>query len=228
MMIFRYARFKEVAHFITKITERDPISRSRLLNMEKMIDDILMFWFGPLDDQGLSKAEQHGLWFKSSASTDQKISELFGATVDQALRGELNSWADSERGLMALILLLDQFTRNIYRGTPAAFSGDSSALALARAAIAENRHLKIPLIHRVFLYLPLEHSESMQDQDRCVALFEEMTTATGLEQMTGFTRYAVAHRDVIAQFERFPHRNPILGRASSPAEEAYIATHGGF
>jgi uncharacterized protein (DUF924 family) len=187
-----------------------------------------MFWFGPLDDQGLSKAEQHGLWFKSSASTDQKISEMFGATIDQALRGELNSWANSERGLMALILLLDQFTRNIYRGTPAAFSGDSSALALARAAIAENRHLRIPLIHRVFLYLPLEHSESIQDQDLCVALFEEMTTATGLEQMAGFTRYAVAHRDVIAQFERFPHRNPILGRESSPAEEAYIATHGGF
>jgi uncharacterized protein (DUF924 family) len=101
-------------------------------------------------------------------------------------------------------------------------------LALAQTAIADNRHLKIPLIHRVFLYLPLEHSESIQDQDLCVALFEEMTTATGLEQMAGFTRYAVAHRDVIAQFERFPHRNPILGRESTPAEEAYIATHGGF
>jgi uncharacterized protein (DUF924 family) len=228
MMIFRYARFKEVAHFITKIIKRDPISRSRLLNMEKTIDDILMFWFGPLDAQGLSEAEKHGLWFKSSASTDQKISERFGPIVDQALRGALDSWVNSERGLMALILLLDQFTRNIYRGTPAAFSGDSRALALAQAAVADNRHLRIPLIHRVFLYLPLEHSESMQDQNRCVALFEEMTTATGLEQMADFTRYAIAHRDVIAQFERFPHRNPILGRDSSPAEEAYIETHGGF
>lgn len=196
--------------------------------MDKIIDDILMFWFGPLDDQGLSKAEQHGLWFKSSPSTDEKISELFGATADKAIRGELSSWTDSERGLMALILLLDQFTRNIYRGTPAAFSGDSSALALAQAAIAENRHLKIPLIHRVFLYLPLEHSEVMEDQNRCVALFEDMTTATGLKQMADFTRYAVAHRDVIAQFGRFPHRNSILGRESTPAEEAYMATHGGF
>ena len=196
--------------------------------MDKIIDDILMFWLGPLDDQGLSKAEQHGLWFKSSPSTDEEIGELFGATVDRAVRGELHSWANSERGLMALILLLDQFTRNIYRGTPEAFSGDSSALALARAALADNRHLKIPLIHRVFLYLPLEHSESMEDQNRCVALFEEMTTATDLEQMTGFTRYAAAHRDAIAQFGRFPHRNTILGRKSTPAEEAYIATHGGF
>ena len=196
--------------------------------MDKLIDSILMFWFGPLDGQGLSKAEQHGLWFKSSPSTDEEISELFGATVDKAIRGQLDSWASSERGLMALILLLDQFTRNIHRGTPDAFSGDSSALALARAAIAENRHLKMPLIHRVFLYLPLEHSETVEDQDRCVALFEEMTAATDLEQMTGFTRYAAAHRDVIAQFGRFPHRNPILGRESTPAEEAYIATHGGF
>jgi uncharacterized protein (DUF924 family) len=196
--------------------------------MEKIIDDILTFWFGPLDDQGLSKAEQHGLWFKSSETTDQKISELFGTAVDQALRGELNSWANSERGLMALILLLDQFTRNIYRGTPAAFSGDASALALAQAAIADNRHSKMPLIHRVFLYLPLEHSESIEDQNHCVALFKEMTTATGLEQMVGFTRYAAAHRDVIAQFGRFPHRNPILGRDSNAAEEAYLATHGGF
>jgi uncharacterized protein (DUF924 family) len=228
MVIFRYARFKEVAHFITKRTKRDPVRPLRLPNMEKIIDDILMFWFGPLDDQGLSQAEQHGLWFKSSGSTDQKIREQFGASVEQALGGELNNWASSERGLMALILLLDQFTRNIYRGTPAAFSGDASALALAQAAIADNRHLKLPLIHRVFLYLPLEHSEAMQDQDRCVALFEEMTTATGLEQMVGFTRYASAHRDVIAQFGRFPHRNPILDRDSNAAEEAYMATHGGF
>ncbi len=199
-----------------------------MTKMDKIIDDILMFWFGPLDDQGLSKAEQHGLWFKSSQSTDEKIRALFGSTVDKAIRGELGSWASSERGLIALILLLDQFTRNIYRGTPEAFSGDSSALALAQTSIAENRHLKMPFIHRVFLYLPLEHSETPEDQNHCVALFEEMTVATGLEQMTGFTRFAVAHRDVIAQFGRFPHRNPILGRSSTAAEEAYMATHGGF
>ncbi len=187
-----------------------------------------MFWFGPLDNQGLSKAEQHGLWFKSSQSIDQNISELFGATVKKALGGQLDSWASSERGLMALILLLDQFTRNIYRGTPEAYSGDSTALALARAAITENRHLSIPLIHRVFLYLPLEHSEAIADQKRCVALFEDITTTTGLEQIRGFTRYALAHLDVIAQFGRFPHRNTILGRVSTPAEEVHMATHGGF
>lgn len=219
---------KKGAHFSTKIAKREPIGLPKMTKMDKIIDDILMFWFGPLDDQGLSKDQQHGLWFKSSQSTDERISELFGAAVDRAIRGELDSWARSERGLMALILLLDQFTRNIYRGTPQAFSGDPGALALAQAAIADNHHLKIPLIHRVFLYLPLEHSETSEDQNRCVALFEEMATATGLEQMTGFTRYAVAHRDVIAQFGRFPHRNSILGRPSTPAEEAYMTTHGGF
>ena len=194
----------------------------------KPIDEILMFWFGPLSNKGLSKPEQHGLWFKSSADTDKKCEHLFGAAVTQAIAGELDEWAESDQGLMALILLLDQFPRNIYRGTAAAFSGDPRALRLALQAVADNRHIHIPLIHRVFLYLPLEHSEDIAVQEQCVALFEEMAGATGLDQMAGFSRYAAAHRDVIARFGRFPHRNNILGRQSTPAEIEHIATHGGF
>ena len=194
----------------------------------KLIDDILMFWFGPLSNEGLSKPEQQGLWFKSSADTDKKCDHLFGAAVAQAIAGELDEWADSDRGLLALILLLDQFPRNIYRGTAAAFSGDSRALRLALQAVADNRHIDIPLIHRVFLFLPLEHSEDIAVQEQCVVLFEEMATATGLDQMAGFSRYAVAHRDVVARFGRFPHRNDILGRQSTPVETEHMATHGGF
>jgi len=192
------------------------------------IDDILMFWFGPLSNEGLSAPAQHGLWFKSSADTDQKCKALFGTSVEQAISGTLDAWAESDRGLLALILLLDQFPRNIYRGTAAAFSGDTRALRLARQAIVENRHLSIPLIHRVFLYLPLEHSEDLAVQHQCVALFEEIAAATALDQMADFRRFAKAHRDVIALFGRFPHRNDILGRQSTAAELEHIASHGGF
>ena len=193
-----------------------------------MIDDILMFWFGPLGNEGLSAPAQHGLWFKSSADTDDKCRELFGAAVEQAIEGGLDDWAASDRGLIALMVLLDQFPRNIYRGTAAAFSGDAHALPLALQAITEGRHLELPLIHRVFLYLPLEHCEDLAVQEQCVSLFEDMARSTGLSQMADFSRYAVAHRDVIAQFGRFPHRNIILERPSSPAELEHIATHGGF
>ncbi len=195
---------------------------------EAKINDILAFWFGPLDSDGLSKPEQHGLWFKSSGATDQKIGELFGDDVVAAVNGELNTWAATDDGLLALILLLDQFTRNIYRGGGKAFAGDARALVLAKQVIAENKHLQLPLIHRVFLYLPLEHAEDLATQEQCVSLYQEMTDATGLEQISNFTRYAKAHRDVIAEFGRFPHRNALLGRLSTPAEQDHMATHGGF
>ena len=196
--------------------------------MDKKIDEILMFWFGQLNTAGLSEPGQHGLWFKSSETTDRQCRELFGSCVEQAIAGCLDDWTASDKGLMALILLLDQFPRNIYRGATAAFSGDPRALALAQQAIADNRHTDMPPIHRVFLYLPLEHSEDLEAQDLCVALFEELAESTGGEQMADFSRYAKAHRDVIASFGRFPHRNAIFARASTPAEVKHLETHGGF
>ena len=195
---------------------------------DRIIDEILMYWFGALDSDGLSEPAQHGLWFKSSANTDKECEALFCSAVEQAIAGKLDHWAKSDRGLIALIVLLDQFPRNIYRGTASAFSGDNKSLIVARQAIAMNRHKDLPLIHRVFLYLPLEHSEELAVQEQCVALFEEMTNITGLTQMADFSRYAVAHRDIIAQFGRFPHRNDILERQSTAAEIEHIATHGGF
>jgi len=196
--------------------------------MTEKIGEILHFWFGQLDSRGLSTPRKQGLWFKSSPATDGEISQLFGVQVAEAVKGNLGGWADSNEGLIALILLLDQFTRNTYRGTPGAFSGDSQAVVLAKEAIANSRHRNMPLIHRVFLYLPLEHSEELAVQEHSVTLFQEMSDATDLKQMHSFTRYAVAHRDVIARFGRFPHRNSVLGRSSTTAETAYIATHGGF
>jgi uncharacterized protein (DUF924 family) len=196
--------------------------------MAKTINAILDFWFGELDDRGLSPPEQHALWFKSSADTDQYCSAQFGDRVTLAVAGELDHWAESDRGLIALVLLLDQFTRNIYRDTPLAFSGDPGALALARHTIATGRHRHLPAIHQVFLYLPLEHAEDLAVQEQSVELFAKLAAVTRQEMLAGFSRYAVSHRDVIAQFGRFPHRNAILERESTKAELKYLDTHGGF
>jgi uncharacterized protein (DUF924 family) len=151
-----------------------------------------------------------------------------GQLVEGAVAGELERWENSDRGLVALILLLDQFTRNIYRNTPAAFSGDARALDLAQRTIVAGHHQRLPAIHQVFLYMPLEHSENIDTQEECVTLFEELAAVTGHEQIENFCRYAVAHREVIEQFGRFPHRNAILGRESTPGEIEYLKIHGGF
>ncbi|MEH6582734.1 MAG: DUF924 family protein [Halioglobus sp.] len=189
---------------------------------------ILDYWFGNLDDSGLCAPSQQALWFKSSDATDQHCRDCYGELTRQAIAGELDHWADSDRGLIALIVLLDQLPRNIHRGTPGAFSGDARALALAQQTIVAGHHQRLPAIHQVFLYLPLEHSEDLEVQEECVELFDELVAITGHEMIAGFRQYAVAHRDVIAQFGRFPHRNAILGRTSSEDEVAYLATHGGF
>jgi uncharacterized protein (DUF924 family) len=189
---------------------------------------IHQFWFGVLDETGLAAPGQHRLWFSASAQTDAAVAMRFGALVNRALGGELDHWARGDEGLVALVLLLDQFTRNIFRGTPRAFAGDDRALALARRAIAGNRHRGLPAIHRVFLYLPLEHCEDLAVQAECVSLFAELAGDTDAASVHDFARYAVAHRDVIARFGRFPHRNAILGRPSTPAELAHLEQHGGF
>jgi uncharacterized protein (DUF924 family) len=197
-------------------------------DLTETINEILSFWFGGLDDCGMSASSQHSLWFTSSVETDQICRKRFGRLVEQAVAGELDHWSQTDSGIMALTILLDQLPRNIYRGTPDAFSGDEKALELAQTTIVAGRHQHLPAIHQVFLLLPLEHCENLDIQEESVELFSELTDIAGSEAIAGFSRYAVAHRDVIAQFGRFPHRNAILGRASSQEELEYLATHGGF
>jgi len=186
------------------------------------------YWFGELDETGMCMEDRNSLWFSVSAENDEACRRRFGHWVEQALDDRLESWADSDNGLVALLLLLDQMTRNIFRGTALAFSGDSRALALAQREIAAGHYQRLPAIHQVFLYLPLEHCEDPEVQDECVTLFEQLAAVTGNEQVASFTRYAIAHREVIAKFGRFPHRNSLLGRASSAAELEYLEQHGGF
>lgn len=196
--------------------------------MRSEIDDIHQFWFGRLDEAGMAEPQQQKLWFSANDAIDDALRQRFGALVERALAGELQEWADHDTGLIALVLLLDQFTRNIFRGTARAFAGDPTALVLARDAIAAGRHQQLPAIHRVFLYLPLEHSEDLAAQDECLRLFRELQQAADSDQVAGFTRYALAHREIIAQFGRFPHRNAILDRESTPEELEHLAQHGGF
>ena len=196
--------------------------------MATPIDKIHAFWFGPLTTEGMSAPSQHALWFTKREDTDRKIATQFQSLVEQALAGQLDEWTDSAEGLIALILLLDQFTRNIFRNSANAFAGDAKALEFAQTALSHKRHLTLPPIHQVFLLMPLEHNENLVVQEQCVEAFRALHERTGLPQIADFSRYAVAHRDVIAQFGRFPHRNDILGRSSTEDELAYLEKHGGF
>ena len=179
----------------------------------------------------MCSAEHQKLWFNPPDGTDQYIRERFGELVEQAVRGALYSWADTPQGLMALVILLDQFTRNVYRGTPEAFSGDERALALARQAVSQGMDSTMPTVHRIFLYMPFEHAEDLAAQDEGLACFARLmdeAPESQRERIGSFQRYAVAHREVIAQFGRFPHRNRLLGRESTTEELAHLDKHGGF
>ncbi|MDO9708418.1 DUF924 family protein [Paracraurococcus lichenis] len=183
---------------------------------------ILGFWFG-----GDLAAWQEERWFRPDPAFDAACRERFGHCLDDARGGAFDAWAATPEGALALLLLLDQLPRNLHRGTPAAFAADAQARALARRAVLRDRHdLALPCTARCFLYLPFEHSEDMADQDLSVALFEGLRDDPVHAAPGGSIAHAWAHRAVIRRFGRFPHRNAILGRASTPAERACLAEPG--
>ncbi|MCP1675982.1 uncharacterized protein (DUF924 family) [Natronocella acetinitrilica] len=189
------------------------------------IEATVDFWFGPLTADGVTTGDQWKLWFTKDAGQDEEIRRRFRTQTERALTGELDDWQQTPTGRLALILTLDQFTRNIYRDTPAAFSGDPQALTVAQAALAVGEDQELPIIQRVFLYLPLEHAESLDMQNESVRRFEQLAkdAPTAHRPMfQSFLDYAIAHRDVILEFGRFPHRNAELGRESTAAEQAYL------
>lgn len=157
-------------------------------------------------------------WFHKSQTFDETIRSRFGSDVALAREERLDAWLSEPVSCLALILLLDQFTRNIFRDTPDMFAGDAQARAATYAAIAARHDTALDADMRGFIYMPLMHSEELADQDRSVALFE----ALGAD-----VSYAVEHRDIIARFGRFPHRNAILGRTSTAEEIAFLDS-GGF
>jgi uncharacterized protein (DUF924 family) len=183
---------------------------------------VVDFWFGPPGSE--TYGQQRPFWFRKCEETDATIRARFGAVTDAALEGGLADWDDTPCGLLAHILVLDQFTRNIHRNTPRAFAGDAMARALARRLIDDGAHRSLLPVKRIFVYLPLEHAEDPLLQAESVALF----TALDADH-AGFgstLEYAQRHQAVIVRFGRFPHRNAILGRPDTPAEAAYLAQPG--
>lgn len=182
--------------------------------------DVLAFWF-----QGAPDTWRSDPWFRKNDAFDAAIRTRFATAVQAAQDGVLDGWATTPEGALALLLLLDQFGRNIHRGSHLAFAGDAHARRIARAAIAAGAEAALTPVQRAFLYLPFEHSEEMADQDLSVRLFESLPPA---EWRDSVVDYAHRHRDVIREFGRFPHRNAALGRDSTPAERAWLEAGGGF
>lgn len=173
---------------------------------------ILEFW---LDDVGPKG------WYVAEEAVDTTIRDRFSHHVTQALEGALDSWAATPEGALALLILLDQFPRNLHRGSAQAFAGDAKAREIARAAVAGNQDMEIPEPARQFFYLPFEHAEDRAEQDWCLALFRARMSLSA-ETM----RHVEAHRDVIYRFGRFPYRNEALGREPTPEETAYLEEGG--
>lgn len=178
---------------------------------------VIAFWFGEpgSPQEGMPRQE----WFVQDPAFDRAIAERFADEMDAAADGRLDALMNSPLGCVALVILLDQFPRNVFRDSPAAFACDPKARTVARHALEEGFDHALAPVHRLFLYLPFEHSESMTDQDVSVALFEQLGNADWLD-------YAVKHRDLIARFNRFPHRNAVLGRENTPEEETFLKDHG--
>ena len=173
-------------------------------------EDVLHFWFEEITPEQ---------WFMKDAGFDETIRTRFEPTVVAALSARLDSWADTADGCLALILILDQFTRNIYRDTPRAFSGDEMALALSLRCVDRDFIAHKNATWRHFMLMPMMHSEDIGIQDRSLHLFESLTNPRTHE-------YAVKHRDIVARFDRFPHRNAILGRPSSDEEREFLTQPG--
>ena len=183
--------------------------------------DILAFWFGPQDAPAGNTSRD--VWFRKDAAFDAEIRSRFGDAIAIALAGGYGEWCATAGGTLARVLLLDQFTRNIHRDTSAAFAGDARALATAEYAIERGFDRALDYYGRWFLYMPFEHAEDRVMQERSLALFGALTRESGL---AGPLEWAQKHADVIARFGRYPHRNAILGRESTPEELAFLAQPG--
>lgn len=193
-------------------------------------DTIRQYWFGTaLEDAAVTARERARLWWSKSVEVDDEIRRRFESCVIKAGSGELNPWASNPQDRLALILLTDQFPRSIYRNSAKAFAFDRQALSLSDDGIDAGFDVALHPLERVFFYLPLEHSESLADQQRSVSLFQKLLDEVGPDLRPTFAEYldfAVRHRDIIARFGRFPHRNEAIGRISTPEELSFLRQPG--
>ena len=197
--------------------------------MDAQPENVLAFWFGSPGSAAEVAGRQSTLWFGKTPANDLAVTERFAAALSAATAGQLDHWTRTPRGRLALVIVLDQFPHHIHRDQPQAFATDSQALALSLDALAASEDRQLAPIERVFLYLPLEHAESIEMQTRSVSLYERLAHEAAPDERAlfdNFLDYARKHRDVVARFGRFPHRNAILGRPSSPDELEFLKQPG--
>jgi uncharacterized protein (DUF924 family) len=177
---------------------------------QRSAEEVLAFWL----------AAGHERWFEPDEDFDAQIRQRFATTYEDAAAGRLSAWENSPQGALALVIVLDQFPRNIFRGSARSYTADPLARAVAQRAIARGFDKQIAMPQRSFFYLPFEHSEELADQERAVALMR----ATGDADLL---KWAKLHADIIRRFGRFPHRNAVIGRTTTPEEQAFL-DDGGF
>ncbi len=191
-------------------------------------EDILLFWFGDGIDPYDVPDEVKRRWFTKDPEFDRQVEMLFGGDVERAAKGEYTHWNVSARGRLAHLVLLDQFSCNIYRNLPQAFANDANALAIALDGMHRGHDVALRPVERVFYYLPFEHTEDLEMQNRCVDLMRTLADEAprDAEFVKSCVVWATKHRDIIARFGHFPHRNEVLGRVSTPQELEFLKQPG--
>lgn len=202
--------------------DRMPADRAAYRALAPQAREVLDFWFGSPEAPGFGEARK--LWFSADESFDATLRERFGTLIDAARDSRLDSWAATPLGALALVIVLDQFSRNCHRDTARAFAADRKALQIAQQMVASGADRALPGVHhRAFAYLPFEHDEAPESQQESLRLFKALADEPGGESYFSF---AVRHADIIARFGRFPHRNAVLGRESTAEETAFLREPG--
>ena len=192
-------------------------------------EEILDFWFGELDEHGCASPTQRKRWWTKSDAFDETIRAKFLSDYDSIVSGERERWRSTPRGALAYIIVLDQFSRNMFRDTPAMFAADPLAREACYEGLDAGFDVELGFDERVFFYLPLEHSEDIQDQQRCHELFTklcEVAPEALKADARYYLEYAERHRVIIERFGRYPHRNEILGRVSTDEEIRFLKQPG--
>ncbi len=189
------------------------------------VQDVIDYWLGDAETDPAAARDRSKLWYGSSTEIDNQIRHDFGGTLILAERQELQPWLESPGGQLALVILLDQFSRNLNRGSKDAWKNDDQALDIAANCVDNNDHLTLSYFGRVFLYHPFHHAESIAAQEKAVFLFDELYNNAPAEwqpSLKGFADFTRSHSEIVRRFGRFPHRNETLGRQSTPEEDAYL------
>lgn len=197
--------------------------------MDLLAKDILQFWFGPLDEKGRAQADKMDRWFRKDPAFDEEIRRKYGEYLFPAAWGAYDRWCQNDKGRVALIIMLDQFPRNLYRNQAKAFYFDGKALFLSKESINSEHFLRVPSLYGYFSLMPTMHAESLEAQELGIQAFRRLEEAANEELkpiVADGINYAIRHRDIIARFGRFPHRNAILGRETTEEEAEFLKQPG--